>query len=1074
MKVINDRAGASLLLAFIVSAGAFVAIPCACSSSPSVSQLDLSWHIMQLRAVADEVLLPQGGAARDELNHIATVLASCVDEINNLCSNGSALRAIQFIKNETKALLVIYRDDVDILAREGLVSDSARETARNVIEFSFSELDEIAFQIRNAFGVHQPNPLDRLSLDDLFLMLDGGIAFRERDYGINAEVPHRNAPHAVKINCYRERIEYLIRYFYDTEENDAFDRNVVLRRRYGKHVTSWIGGDRLGLHDTVSSGHVIELVESLNFLTESAINFRSVTRIQKIGRGDANTKEGAADLAFSRFSGTAPSPFPVLRIPFPSTLTVVGGRSVLTASPIAAFGAQINYDRNFYVADTTGVPNLFLASEFFSFRMDLVSALSPGLRIDNFVMDLQSSETGWGNRLLVPGDYEFENIAVFRSALTEGAISRGENFHLNYPVTGNLGSTEFRGPLRMEIDPAILNRSGDTFFVLRSEPDDVDIIPRDFGARFADIVMGSTPTLVFKVAGMRVTAKRPTVCGTGTAPYRIATGVPQPDLATLTPLPILTGTAVQDSGLLRIDGPGFSVQSVSGSEDVVITEYDFESRNLPFDEIGRSTRLTVFLFPEGQLAAVRVVVSGEVDARDEVARELRELYRDISRQRAALARAEKRLSDARNDNQRRSAQAAVDAAQQAIDSLRDRIGSRQADLDDADDALLSALVLIVPPAFDSDDAVIPVVPVQIEESFEADNTFNRVPRIQQPRQQRLYIAVEGSGMFELVISGDFQQCCDSARNEFLWRVRDGGRTAATGVCLRGADQIPIAFGPTGNMRVYTVELGVDVDGDGVLQNSEITSSTLGTSTNPLTVLGVTTADYTSARADLIILAQGADIGGRNFASRFLFRFLDELGLYSGDITPSATVLGTVQASDDRLTHAVGANLAIPNNVALERYADGTEPSNDIEESKGLKNTIKSVLDSHGAEVQQFFVDNPGIDVHVFDFAVPATTPIDLGADGQDLAVSIGRARVDGTLQVNVRRKTNGKIESTSVTIDLVLTDLYDYDYEAGFPAPLAAKLQIGFDPAIGRRAGGIFLDEVELARTLAGFRHKFN
>lgn len=740
------------------------------------------------------------------------------------------------------------------------------------------------------------------------------------------------------------------------------------------------------------------------------------------------------------------------------------------------FAAAIFYMRRFLVGDTTGMPFVSISQD-----IDLggVEHFSPSFfpRDDNFVIDLRASPTGWGERPIVVGDYGAHEAAGgdFQDALSAEARSSGQNVYTNFPLVFDHGFIAFRSPARIELKPGVLNLLGNTHFVLRADPDDRDIIPRDTINSIFSELTPSEPVLRFQLVGVSVTPKRPAVCGGGAGLFRILTGIAQPDTASLTPLPVLTGTAIKESGVLSSENPFFERRSVSTIQDVILTEYAFRSRRVPLEETGQRMRLSVFLFPRNQLAAVRTAVSVQSDARDGIARELRELYKDIDMQREVLDAAELRLSQARNENQRQAAQAAINAARQAIDALRDRIVTKQADLDRADEDLLAALALVAPPAFDSDDASIPIVPIRIEEAFETDNRFNRVPRTQQrEHMERLYIAVEASGMFELTLRGDFARCCDSAGNEFRWRVRDRGRVIATGPCARDSNEVPVAFAPSGNARVYTVDLGVDINEDGELQNSEIASKTLGDSPNPLTVLGVTQADYDQARDGLRSFATLANLGGFRFSSRLLFRFLDDLASYTGGITPSFVGDGTVQALDDRLTHAVGAVFGILNNVKVEHYNDGTPPSDAVEQSLGLSNTIQGILNSRTLEIQQFFNANPGTNEKTFDFPIPSGTPINLEADGPNLSVSIGHAEVEGTLQVAVSRDPNGKLESASVGIQAVLKDIYDFDYEAAFPAPLAATLQIGFSPGIGRRAGEIFLDEVALKRTYTDFKHKFN
>lgn len=280
------------------------------------------------------------------------------------------------------------------------------------------------------------------------------------------------------------------------------------------------------------------------------------------------------------------------------------------------------------------------------------------------------------------------------------------------------------------------------------------------------------------------------------------------------------------------------------------------------------------------------------------------------------------------------------------------------------------------------------------------------------------------------------------------------------------DQVFINDGPPANQIGLAKEIeivaGFDNDNDGQLQEHEIAA------TNPHKIRYVDEGSYSEALQDLAII-YNTTWAPFPHAPNFLYAFANNLGLSGATNSPS-----TVQSSDPRLSHHVGANFAVSGNVNKAVFSP-SGPSllpGKIVASPEVDALLNTTID-HNRDELIASAPPPGYDLLAGPFNVvnaddtPATAINFAGST--DLHYALGNAGLQdmtAVFRIHTRLRDDGTkeliVENATVTGKLV--DLYDFQYasEDALAGPAAAA-QAGY-PTLGN-GGHIYEIEVNLDNT---------
>ncbi len=263
---------------------------------------------------------------------------------------------------------------------------------------------------------------------------------------------------------------------------------------------------------------------------------------------------------------------------------------------------------------------------------------------------------------------------------------------------------------------------------------------------------------------------------------------------------------------------------------------------------------------------------------------------------------------------------------------------------------------------------------------------------------------------------------------------------------------PLDFAPAGSRQQYEIVGGIDQNGDGQLQNREIC-----TTFSPH-VLVLPQSDYNYSRAVLnnyAIITVGV-------GSQLLEAFIDDvIPPYVGN-TPTTITSG-------ELTHPLGANWNV-NCSAMTRlytYVEGTDASTKVEEDDHTVDALKTSLNQHKTEVQNYFTQNTNVTEHTYgpwNWQAP-----NLQFNEWALRFAFGHVTISGTVSVTVRRSD---LEVTHIVYGGSFDDIYDFAYTGPYPSEHGATVQAGF-PTLGI-GGRVFLDRVEFSRDTTDFDYAFN
>ena len=133
--------------------------------------------------------------------------------------------------------------------------------------------------------------------------------------------------------------------------------------------------------------------------------------------------------------------------------------------------------------------------------------------------------------------------------------------------------------------------------------------------------------------------------------------------------------------------------------------------------------------------------------------------------------------------------------------------------------------------------------------------------------------------------------------------------------------------------------------------------------------------------------------------------------------------------------------------------------------------IRNLLTNHASEVKTYFAQNPSVSSYTFAWPIipPGSEPVTTFRFGDiSLRLAFGTVTITGQMQVTVQRSDLSVI---FIEYEGSFTDLYDYNHNAGWPAPIAAKVQTGFF-TLGM-SGNVFFTTVEFNRQDSNFNFQF-
>jgi hypothetical protein len=319
-----------------------------------------------------------------------------------------------------------------------------------------------------------------------------------------------------------------------------------------------------------------------------------------------------------------------------------------------------------------------------------------------------------------------------------------------------------------------------------------------------------------------------------------------------------------------------------------------------------------------------------------------------------------------------------------------------------------------------------------------------------PGQNPMYMGARADDRGHLQIDATVQP--QQINNIGLVGVRHGTNILASEPIQ--TPRTPIDFGPAGGRELYEVVAGCDLNADGTLHNSEVTE----VMTDQLMLL--TQGDYNWSWGVLNAGALFPGVGGD-----LLDAFIDDAVPPGANSTPA-----TIAAA--ALTHPLGAQWTASCDAQTRRYtyAEGSGVSDAVETTGTVEDGLRTNLDQHQAEVQNYFTQNPTVNEHTFGPWTWAINNVEFGEVAHlSLHFAFGHVSIAGTVSVTVRRSD---LEVTSIQYTGSFDDIYDFDYNGPPPSIHGATVQAGF-PTLGT-GGRVFWTRVEFERQTSGFDYDFN
>ena len=241
-------------------------------------------------------------------------------------------------------------------------------------------------------------------------------------------------------------------------------------------------------------------------------------------------------------------------------------------------------------------------------------------------------------------------------------------------------------------------------------------------------------------------------------------------------------------------------------------------------------------------------------------------------------------------------------------------------------------------------------------------------------------------------------------------VGDGTFDATTNIASMTYDGMYNGSGSSSLIGDWLVVAGLDTNGDGVLQSSEIATQ------SAYKIRAIKSMDYAD---DIAFLQTGAIVGGVAqvpYASAFLFTFLNDSSPQHG----SSASTTTIQPNDPRLNYNVGA-LFMPTGGGSIQHYDFSETS-DLADRVALSNTftseIYSELNANANLIENYNYTQP---THQFTWTIDKS--INFASPDIDLIEAFGGVQLHIVTTVLVRASDKTVL---SVVYTGYITDLYDF------------------------------------------------
>ena len=330
--------------------------------------------------------------------------------------------------------------------------------------------------------------------------------------------------------------------------------------------------------------------------------------------------------------------------------------------------------------------------------------------------------------------------------------------------------------------------------------------------------------------------------------------------------------------------------------------------------------------------------------------------------------------------------------------------------------------------------------------FESSTAHNSYPDDCDMRLDRLYIAEDLDLSIEVQFSRDLS---DDESQQVQWLIANDDEVWSLG-----------DFSGQSNPALVTITLSPPRGDDRtqamvhvMYQGSDIAA--------PAPLRLITNEEYDAALASL---ASFTAVGGRPRSQLPLT--VDLLARFLGEDSTAVGVpsVGTsaLNICDPRLTHRAGASWGADTvtDVPLVQYAADQPASTIIAEG-----AARALLDQNADEIRQFFADNPGAPTFAADYAYSGNLTLNRPLDA---ALSLHGVQFEGTLLASIDAlvRPDGMLDARNVQVAGVVSDLYDFNLEAGgagaLPAAEAAKVEIA---SVKHDIGKVFLVSFTLDAT---------
>jgi hypothetical protein len=413
---------------------------------------------------------------------------------------------------------------------------------------------------------------------------------------------------------------------------------------------------------------------------------------------------------------------------------------------------------------------------------------------------------------------------------------------------------------------------------------------------------------------------------------------------------------------------------------------------------------------------------------------------------------------------------------------------------------------LMSPAAPNTEKLLRLLPVEIEEVFERDQKWNKIPNPKNPPsysnlikipadliRYNLFVATEpSSGKVELTVKTAGGGGGSGVK--LLCGLRDTS-ASSSGPIL--SDCVPVDpsgltqldFTPTGSVhdKAYRVVIGVDKNSDNSLSADEVVTDTAST-TKGFVIRAVRQADY---QASLDYLDRRDNAFWYPVAQDFLGYF-DGNNTTIDEATSMAPITVPITATDNP-THIAGSTYNPSNGeTSIPRFKlpEGSTASNKMEDtldrddSVGLRSVVQNIWNANVTSFAAPFNANPSLQTSTSaPLTIAQGTTISFYEPDPntrtDLKLAYGGANIEGTVVFGLKRDPSNslKVILDSVTVNAVVKDMYDFDWtrDRTWPSREAATVQIGHDPP-DRKGGKIFATETEVQRlyTNDGAISKFN